>query len=129
MLENAVSIFKMKQKFSVASSRPGFCQSQHSRAHTQTHFSRCSSLKLARKIRFSTNKMNYRSCLYLFHIFKTRRPEQIHWLKKTEKYKKAGNKPTLQSHQNNPLWEFLERRVQRGFPPPSSLRELEVFAS
>lgn len=42
-------------------------------------------------------------------------------------YKKAGNEPTLQSRQSNPLWEFVERRVQRRFPPPSSLRELEFF--
>lgn len=55
-------------------------------------------IKLARKIRFYTNKMNYRSCLDLFHIFKTSKPEQIHWLKKTERSIRRQEISQLSNH-------------------------------
>lgn len=47
---------------------------------------------------------------------------QTHQLENTER--RRGKEPTLQSQQNNPLWEFLERRR---FPLRSSLKELEVL--
>lgn len=47
---------------------------------------------------------------------------QKHQLENTER--RRGKEPTLQSQQNNPSWEFLERRR---FPLRSSLKELEVL--